>query len=147
MPRSKESETLRASDERWVPRPIADAVLDFVVWLGLGPGLIGGGVWGIVAPWVTDVTFWWPTLLGLIGVLLGLLVTIVMVVDYLAGTVELAGFLSKKRETGWGDAPTIYHIRVSGTEYEVHEKLFNWVSEWAAVSLKVRGGWHPGEPY
>ena len=133
------------TEEKWVTRPITEEVSDVIVDLSLAFAFIGGGVWGIMASWATDVTFWWPTLLGLAGVLFGLFIAIMQVAKWLTKSVELAGFLSKKREDrGLGDDPTRYYIRVSGTEYEVHRKLYNGISEGTAVSLKLRGGYAMG---
>ena len=148
MSNSQDSEVVR--DEEVV-------VLEFVFRWGLVLGLIGGGVWGIIAPWVTDVAFWWPTVLGVIGILFGLLAAIGL---YRERTDELAVIVEKKREVlGLGDNPDRYYIRVSGADFGVHQKLFNrdsgtefevngkfydWLSEGAAVVLKVTGGLDSG---
>ena len=139
MSSSQYSETERASEERYVTRPIEAEVMDFVVGLGLVLGLIGGGVWGMVAPWVTDVTLWWPTLLGVIGVLFGVFLATIVAGEY-GGRAEIAGFVGRKYHDDEGEGPSPYYITVSGTEFRVDKNLYDWVPENRLVTLKVRGG-------
>ena len=63
---------------------------DTILSVGFGLGLIGAGVWGIAAPWTTDVALWWPTILGIIGMVLGVGM-VVMEIPNPAATVELGG--------------------------------------------------------
>ena len=112
---------------------------------GVGWGLIGGGVWGIAAPWVTDVTLWWPTMLGATGLLGGLWFTWETIADRAEST-ELAGMVTKKRThevvsywdtSGW----TNYYITVSSTEFEVTEGLYHSVNRGDEVVLTVDARW------
>ncbi|MDP6070075.1 MAG: hypothetical protein QGG34_00695 [SAR202 cluster bacterium] len=129
-----------AQTERYVT---AEEVFDSAVGWGVALGLIGGGAAGIVAPWVTGAFIWWPTILGAMGVLAGLVVAIMNLAEFMTGSVELAGLVSSKREVqGRGDDYTRYYVTVSGTEYEIHEKLYNRALEKTAVTLKV-SGWDP----
>ena len=129
-----------AQNERYVT---AEEVFDSAVGWGVALGLIGGGAAGIVAPWVTGAFIWWPTILGAMGVLAGLVVAIMNLAEFMTGSVELAGLVSSKSEVqGRGDDYTRYYVTVSGTEYEIHEKLYNRALEKTAVTLKV-SGWDP----
>ena len=106
-------------------------------------GLLGGGGLGIVAPWVTDVTLWWPTMLGIIGLFLGLHGTVTERLTP-AKTVALAGTVTGKRVEGWGDYFD-YYIRVSRIEFKVSRSLYDAVSGGDKVVLTVKGMRGAGE--
>lgn len=118
--------------------PTLPAVLE----LGLGLGMVAGGVWGIIAPWVTDVALWWPTLLGVITLLVGIFCVAEGVGNYRGrNTVERAGIVTRKRTINW-ETHTAYKITVSEVEYDVSPRLYDSVAKGNEIVLKMRAGWY-----
>ena len=100
-----------------------------VVACVLGLGLIVSGViWGLLAGWERGNVA--VSVLGLAFLLVSSWLAIQGKRDLRAGTVEVAGAVTGRRskyEAGEYGMSEIYFIRVSGHEFQVSQKFFDWV--------------------
>ena len=131
-------------DAGWTPtspKPKDEMVIEVgAVLLCLFLGMVG-----IIAPWVSDVAFWWPTLLGVTGLLVGLIFAFIEAEPFLRKGIDVSGTITQKRVQPPTEAevPTMYYISLSRKRYTISEELYYQFSEGDAVDLRIKTWLYP----
>ena len=72
IPRRTDSNSAHDGSKDHEDTAMSNKIIRQVVGVAIGLGILGGGVFFIIAPWVIDAAIWWPTILGVVGLLFGL---------------------------------------------------------------------------
>jgi len=121
-----------------------DPILQAIEEMGSLLLLLSAGGFGVIAPWIMDVAFWWPTLLGVLGLVIGLILVEEEIRSYRAGTVDIVGWVTGKRIDS-GETHINHCLKISRTDFIVPSKIYDVIHEGSQLVLTVRGGFHFNE--